>query len=59
MPKWLKSIDQFTPERSFGIGAALSAINPKNLAMSLGAGLSIAQAAEERAVAWFPAISSH
>jgi threonine/homoserine/homoserine lactone efflux protein len=44
MPKWLKSIDQFTPVRSFGIGAALSAINPKNLAMSLAAGLSIAQA---------------
>jgi threonine/homoserine/homoserine lactone efflux protein len=44
MPKWLESIDQFTPPRSFGIGAALSAINPKNLAMSLAAGLSIAQA---------------
>jgi threonine/homoserine/homoserine lactone efflux protein len=44
MPKWLESIDKFTPVRSFGIGAALSAINPKNLAMSLAAGLSIAQA---------------
>ena len=44
MPKWLKSIDQFTPVRSFGIGTALSAVNPKNLAMSLAAGLSIAQA---------------
>jgi threonine/homoserine/homoserine lactone efflux protein len=44
MPKWLESIDQFTSPRSFGIGAALSAINPKNLAMSLAAGLSIAQA---------------
>ncbi len=44
MPKWLQSIDHFTPARSFGIGAALSAINPKNLAMSLAAGLSIAQA---------------
>jgi threonine/homoserine/homoserine lactone efflux protein len=44
MPKWLESIDQFTPPRSFAIGAALSAVNPKNLAMSLAAGLSIAQA---------------
>jgi threonine/homoserine/homoserine lactone efflux protein len=44
MPKWLQSIDQFTPPRSFAIGAGLSAINPKNLAMSLAAGLSIAQA---------------
>lgn len=44
MPKWLRSIDQFTPVRSFAVGAALSAINPKNLAMSLAAGLSIAQA---------------
>jgi threonine/homoserine/homoserine lactone efflux protein len=44
MPKWLDSIDQFTPPRSFGIGTALSAVNPKNLAMSAAAGLSIAQA---------------
>lgn len=44
MPKWLSSIDHFTPARSFAIGAALSAVNPKNLAMSLAAGLSIAQA---------------
>ncbi len=44
MPKWLASIDRFTPARSFAIGVALSAINPKNLAMSLAAGLSIAQA---------------
>src|SRR5438132_6472595 len=41
MPKWLESIDKFTPVRSFGIGAALSAIHPQNLAMSLAAGLSI------------------
>jgi threonine/homoserine/homoserine lactone efflux protein len=44
MPKWLASVDQFTPAKSFGIGAALSTVNPKNLAMSLAAGLSIAQA---------------
>ncbi|MGA9858975.1 MAG: GAP family protein [Solirubrobacteraceae bacterium] len=43
MPKWLASIDTFTAPRSFGVGAALSAVNPKNLAMSLAAGLSIAQ----------------
>src|SRR5436305_5526723 len=44
MPKWLASIDQFTPARSLGIGAALSTVNPKNFAMSPAAGLSIAQA---------------
>src|SRR5437764_4567377 len=44
MPKWLASIDQFTPARSFGVGAALSTVNPKNFAMSLAAGLAIAQA---------------
>ena len=44
MPKWLESIERFTPPRSFAIGAALSAVNPKNLAMSAAAGLSIAQA---------------
>jgi threonine/homoserine/homoserine lactone efflux protein len=44
MPKWMLTIDRFTPTRSFAIGAVLSAVNPKNLALSLAAGASIAQA---------------
>lgn len=39
------AIDSFTAGKSFGIGVLLSAVNPKNLAMSLAAGLAIAQAA--------------
>ena len=45
MPKWMGTIDSFTAGKSFGLGVLLSAVNPKNLAMSLAAGLAIAQAA--------------
>ena len=44
MPKWMAAIDSFTAGRSFGLGVLLSAVNPKNLAMSLATGLAIAQA---------------
>ena len=44
MPKWMAAIDGFTPGRSFGLGALLSGINPKNLALTLAAAASLAQA---------------
>jgi Sap, sulfolipid-1-addressing protein len=44
MPKWMGAIDSFTAARALAIGVALSAVNPKNLAMSVAAALSIAQA---------------
>jgi threonine/homoserine/homoserine lactone efflux protein len=44
LPKWMQTIDQFTPGRSFGIGAALAGINPKNLLLTIGAAAAIAQA---------------
>jgi threonine/homoserine/homoserine lactone efflux protein len=44
MPKWMGTIDSVTAGKSFGLGVLLSAVNPKNLAMSLAAGLAIAQA---------------
>jgi threonine/homoserine/homoserine lactone efflux protein len=44
MPKWMSAIDSFTPGRSFVLGAALSGLNPKNLALTLAAATSIAQA---------------
>ena len=44
MPKWMAAIDSFTPGRSFGLGALLSGINPKNLALTLAAAASLAQA---------------
>jgi threonine/homoserine/homoserine lactone efflux protein len=45
LPKWMGAIDSFTVGKSFGLGVLLSAVNPKNLAMSVAAGLAIAQAA--------------
>jgi threonine/homoserine/homoserine lactone efflux protein len=45
LPKWMGTIDSFTAGKSLAIGVLLSAVNPKNLAMSLAAGLAIAQAA--------------
>jgi threonine/homoserine/homoserine lactone efflux protein len=44
MPKWMATIDSFTAGKSFALGAALSGLNPKNLALTLAAAGSIAQA---------------
>jgi threonine/homoserine/homoserine lactone efflux protein len=44
MPKWMSAIDKVDPLRAFGLGVALSAANPKNLALTLAASASIAQA---------------
>ncbi|MBV8944287.1 MAG: GAP family protein [Solirubrobacterales bacterium] len=43
LPAWMKSIDRFTPIRSAAVGVALSAINPKNLLLVVGAAAAIAQ----------------
>jgi threonine/homoserine/homoserine lactone efflux protein len=42
-PKWMSAIDTLTPAKSGGLGVLLSTVNPKNLALSLGAGASLAQ----------------
>jgi threonine/homoserine/homoserine lactone efflux protein len=44
MPKWLRTVDSLTPAKSLGLGVGLSAINPKNLALTVAAVASIAQA---------------
>src|SRR4051794_11630543 len=44
MPKWMAAVDTLKPGASFGLGAALSGANPKNLALTLAAAASIAQA---------------
>jgi threonine/homoserine/homoserine lactone efflux protein len=44
LPKWMRTIDTFTPVRAGGIAFALSAVNPKNLLLTVGAGAAIAQA---------------
>jgi len=43
MPHWLQFVDSFTPLRAFGLALLLSAVNPKNLALTLAAALAIAQ----------------
>jgi len=44
MPKWMAMIDGFTAGKSLGLGALLSGVNPKNLALTLAASATIAQA---------------
>ncbi|MEV0585493.1 GAP family protein [Nonomuraea sp. NPDC050310] len=44
LPGWMKAIDQMTPAKGAALGFALSAVNPKNLMMCVGAGVSVAQA---------------
>jgi hypothetical protein len=44
MPKWMAAIDSFTTGRSLAVAALLAGVNPKNLALTVGAGLAIAQA---------------
>jgi threonine/homoserine/homoserine lactone efflux protein len=43
LPSWLQSVDHFTPGRSIALGFALSAVNPKNLVLIIGAAAAIAQ----------------
>jgi hypothetical protein len=43
-PKWMRSIDALTPVKAGGLALLLSGLNPKNLALSFGAGASLAQA---------------
>jgi len=43
LPAWMKTIDTFTPAKSSGMAVLLSAINPKNLLLVVGAAAAIAQ----------------
>ena len=52
MPKWMATIDQFTPGKAFGFAALLAGVNPKNLGLTLAAALSIAQANLSGAQPW-------
>ncbi len=44
MPAWMATIDQFGAGKSAGIGALLSGVNPKNLALTAAAAATIAAA---------------
>ena len=43
LPKWMQAIDTFSPARALAIGVALSALNPKNLLLTVAAAAAIAQ----------------
>jgi threonine/homoserine/homoserine lactone efflux protein len=44
LPKWMQAVDTFKPGKSLVLGGALSGANPKNLALTLAASATIAQA---------------
>lgn len=43
-PKWMKGLDDLSPVAALGLGAALSGINPKNLALTVSGAVAIASA---------------
>ncbi len=54
-PKWMGTIEAFTPAKALGAGAVLAAANPKNLLLAVAAAATIAQAGipgGEQAVAY-------
>ncbi|WP_436771371.1 GAP family protein [Yinghuangia sp. YIM S09857] len=47
LPSWMRTIDRFTPAKSAGLAFLLAIVNPKNLALVVAAGVSIAGAATD------------
>jgi threonine/homoserine/homoserine lactone efflux protein len=43
LPGWMQAIDTFTPTKAAGLAVLLSAVNPKNLLLTVGAATAIAQ----------------
>jgi threonine/homoserine/homoserine lactone efflux protein len=43
LPGWMRAIDSVTMAKALGLGALLSAINPKNLSLTAAAAITIAQ----------------
>lgn len=44
LPKWMDALQAIRPPRAFVLGAALSGVNPKNLALTIAGAGTIAQA---------------
>jgi threonine/homoserine/homoserine lactone efflux protein len=54
LPKWMEAIDAFRAQKAAGAGVLLSAVNPKNLLLTVSAAAAIAQTgigAGEQAIA--------
>ncbi|WP_435613120.1 GAP family protein [Streptomyces sp. bgisy159] len=43
LPKWMKTVDSFSPAKAGALGLALSAVNPKNLLLTIAAATAIAR----------------
>lgn len=43
MPEWMQAIDRFTAPKAAGLAVLLSAVNPKNLVLVVGAAAAISQ----------------
>ena len=55
MPKWMSSVEGFTPLKSAGLGVVVSVVNPKNLILIIGGATAIAQtdaSGSDQAIAW-------
>lgn len=51
LPKWMAGVDRMSPVAALGVGAVLSALNPKNLSLALTAGISLARLSGGESVA--------
>lgn len=47
LPKWMAGVDGFSAAKCFALGALLSGVNPKNLAMAVSAGVALAESGAE------------
>jgi hypothetical protein len=52
MPGWMKGIEDLTPAKAFGLAFLLASLNPKNLILIFGAGVTMAQAGLDGAEQW-------
>ena len=43
MPRWMSGVDELAPGKALGLGLVLSALNPKNLILVVGAAAGLAQ----------------
>jgi hypothetical protein len=43
LPRWMDAVDRMNPGRAFGLAVLLSVVNPKNLALTIGAAVGLGQ----------------
>lgn len=49
LPRWMRTVEDSSVMKALGLGVALSAVNPKNLALTIGAAASVAQGVTDTA----------